>query len=82
MVDDDSFNVKCMVKRLKAEKYNFDSANNGQIAIDKVKLNESLKKYCSQYKLIIMDIDMPIKDGFQASKEISEFYKSLDINDY
>jgi len=29
-----------------------------------------------------MDIVMPIKDGFQASKEISEFYKSLDINDY
>ena len=82
MVDDDSFNVKCMVKRLKAEKYNFDSANNGQIAIDKVKLNKSIKKCCPQYKLIIMDIDMPIKDGFQASKEISEFYKSLDINDY
>ena len=71
-----------MVKRLKAEKYNVDSANNGQIAIDKVKLKESIKKCCPQYKLIIMDIDMPIKDGFQASKEISEFYKSLDIIDY
>ena len=29
-----------------------------------------------------MDIDMPIKDGFLASFEISEFYQSLNIKDY
>ena len=29
---------------------------------------------CRFYKLIIMDIDMPIKNGFQASKEIINFY--------
>ena len=39
MVDDDSFNVECMINRLKALKYTVDSANNGQIAIDKVKNN-------------------------------------------
>ena len=64
MVDDDSFNVECMVKRLKAENYQVDSASNGQQAIDKVKYNQSLKKCCPSYKLIIMDIDMPVKDGF------------------
>ena len=39
MVDDDVFNVECMVNRLRAEKYRVDSANNGQKAIDKVKYN-------------------------------------------
>ena len=46
MVDDDSFNVKFMVKRLTAENFSVDSANNGQIAIDKVKSNYALKRCC------------------------------------
>lgn len=28
-----------------------------------------------------MDIDMPIKDGYQASSEIIEFYNSLKIEE-
>ena len=37
MVDDDSFNLECLIKRLKVQLYTVDFANNGQKAVDKVK---------------------------------------------
>ena len=47
-------------------------AVNGQMAIDMFK--EGLDKECKcsnrAYKLILMDINMPIKNGFEASAEI------------
>ena len=44
-----------------------DKAENGQIGIDKVKWKfENKCQFCelNYYTLILMDIDMPIKDGF------------------
>jgi len=40
VVDDDNFNIKMMVDRLSKLGFNVDSATNGQIAIDKVKLRK------------------------------------------
>lgn len=64
MVDDDTFNIKVMVDRLTKLGFVVDSAANGQIAVDQVKLKKMQIKCCFYYKFIIMDIDMPIKDGF------------------
>ena len=51
---------------------NPEEAVNGQIAVDMFK--EGLDKECMcpnrAYKLILMDINMPVKDGFVASEEI------------
>ena len=35
---------------------------------------------CKSYKLIFMDLSMPIKDGFQTTKEIYNYLKSQNIN--
>ena len=47
-----------------------DIANNGSEAIEKYKSNE--------YDLIFMDCQMPVLDGYQATREIREIEKKLD----
>ena len=58
-----------------------DEAEDGQIAVDKFK--ELLNKNCScenrAYKLIFMDIQMPVKDGIQAAKQIMDLVKNAGI---
>ena len=73
VVDDNDFNifpVKLMLKEL----YNIDihSASNGQIAVDMFKERWSNKCKCKNrvFRLIIMDISMPVMDGIKASNLI------------
>ena len=58
-------------------------AQNGQIAIDMIK--DLLKKPCKcpnrAFKMIIMDIQMPVKDGYQATKEILQLMKNAGLQD-
>ena len=63
VVDDEEFNLNCMKNLLKLEKNKADFAINGEEAVNKVIKNPN-------YKLIFMDIYMPIMDGLQASKKI------------
>ena len=63
VVDDEEFNLNCMKNLLKLEKNKADYAINGEEAVNKVIKNPN-------YKLIFMDIYMPIMDGLQASKKI------------
>lgn len=48
-----------------------DIATNGQEVVDKYRLG--------QYDLVLMDIQMPIKDGVEAMKEIREFQKNRSL---
>jgi len=62
-------------------KIEIDVAWNGQEAVDQYQKNyikECNNSDCKRlYKLIIMDIGMPIKDGYEASKEILQLEKNL-----
>ena len=55
----------------------YDYAMNGQEALDKIKQNveENLDEFCN-YELILMDCNMPIMDGYEATKQIREFLHS------
>ena len=54
-------------------------AYNGEQAITAVKkaLDENDPH---RYALILMDCNMPFKDGYQATKEIRELYKKEGVN--
>ena len=69
--EDSIINAKILKKILVEANYEFDWAKNGENCLSKVKKRE--------YDLILMDFKMPIMDGFQASREIRKFNKSIPI---
>eukprot|EP00347_Sterkiella_histriomuscorum_P024327 403331514 len=81
IVDDNIFNIVTIQTILEFQ-YGLtsDKAMNGEEALEKVQqraeLNKSCPCYCSQnrknYKLIFMDCNMPVMDGFQATQQIKK----------
>ena len=65
LVVDDEYLIRDVIREyLELDGFKVDEAENGQVAVEKALVNN--------YDLIIMDIMMPKKDGFQALKEIKE----------
>lgn len=68
--------MKSMIKRLNC---NVDTAENGEIAVAKVK---DMNKYMeTKYSLIFMDINMPIMNGYAATKIIKNLIESKELFD-
>jgi CheY-like chemotaxis protein/signal transduction histidine kinase len=74
LTDDDLRNTFALSKLLKKHGMNVAIADNGQMALDKLKENKAID-------LVIMDIMMPVMDGYQAMKEIraQKAYQKLPI---
>ncbi|CAD8160015.1 unnamed protein product [Paramecium octaurelia] len=69
IVDDEIFNVFTFTKLLnKKNILDIDSASNGSECIEKLRKKKCCQT-CSGYRLIFMDLEMPILNGFNASKE-------------
>ncbi len=72
VVDDDMRNVFALSSILESININIEIANNGIEAIEKItELNN--------IDLVLMDIMMPIMDGYEAMKEIRKMKKGKDI---
>ncbi len=72
-MDDDDYNIYCLkilLKLLKVSKNNINVALNGLEALEKVE--ETVNKHDSCYKLILMDINMPNMDGFECTKILNK----------
>jgi CheY-like chemotaxis protein/signal transduction histidine kinase/HAMP domain-containing protein len=68
LVDDDMRNVFALSKVLKGKGMNVIKAVNGQMALDVLEKN-------SEIDLILMDIMMPVMDGYEATKKIRKQLK-------
>ena len=73
LVEDNAINQLVTGAMLENMGLSFDLAENGQQAIEKVMAHD-------HYDFILMDVQMPIKDGYQATREIRELgYGKLKI---
>jgi signal transduction histidine kinase/CheY-like chemotaxis protein len=71
LVEDVEFNVMIAQRMLKNWNAQVELAENGEVAVEKVKNGN--------YDLILMDIQMPVMDGYTATKKIREFNLSVPI---
>ena len=65
VVEDNALNREIAVTMLEEGGFEVDTAENGKVAVDKVR--ESAPGY---YDLVLMDIQMPIMDGYAAARAI------------
>lgn len=65
LVEDNDINREIAEELLGMMGFDIDSAENGQIALDKVKNSPP-----GHYDLILMDLQMPVMDGWQATAAI------------
>ena len=67
LVEDNELNREIAEEIMKAYGLEVDTAENGAIAVDKVSAAAP-----GQYDLVLMDVQMPIMDGYTAPRRIRE----------
>ena len=65
VTEDNELNREIAVEVLKDAGFEVEEAENGAVAVDKIKHSQA-----GYYDVIIMDIQMPVMDGYTATKEI------------
>jgi len=81
VVDDNEINLQLLTMFMKRNKFSYQSAGNGQEAVDKFKASclpgphttTATSEGGGRFDFVLMDISMPVMDGMEATKAIREF---------
>ncbi|MBU3916118.1 response regulator, partial [bacterium] len=66
LVEDNEINQQVATELLESEEFVVEIANNGQEAVDKIIASKAGKSF----DVVLMDIQMPVMDGYTATKKI------------
>lgn len=85
IVDDNYYNISIIKQFLKNKKVESTSASNGLEAIKHIKkvLKGKIKIFCEKcvfYQCILMDIDMPLLGGIEATMQLKLIFKYYSMN--
>ena len=83
VVDDEEFNVMASQRMLKNLGYESDKAYNGEECVKLIKEKKENTCKCNKnyYKVIFLDIVMPVMDGIKAAKTIQDMIDNKEINE-
>ena len=70
LAEDNELNQEIAVEILQEEGFMMDVADDGMVAVEKLK-----EAVPGQYDLVLMDIQMPILNGYEATKQIRALNK-------
>ena len=80
IVDDMSTNIVVLAGLLRLFGFSSHSAVNGLDALHKIKAAKAQRKCCANYQLILMDCNMPVMDGYTATRNIIHLISQKLIN--
>ena len=81
IVDDEPLNVFILQKFLTGAGIQYETAQNGKLALDAIMRRNESCKICRGYKIVYMDINMPVMNGISAVEKITELIKAKTIPD-
>ena len=73
VVDDNTLGLQIMEEKLKAVGVQCETAVDGQVCLEKL---QRLDSQGLRLKVIILDIQMPVLDGWQCAKQINDLFKA------
>eukprot|EP00831_Metopus_contortus_P012721 TRINITY_DN15117_c0_g1_i1.p1 TRINITY_DN15117_c0_g1~~TRINITY_DN15117_c0_g1_i1.p1 ORF type:complete len:188 (+),score=25.47 TRINITY_DN15117_c0_g1_i1:136-699(+) len=79
LVDDEPLNSRVLEHYLHSINVQCDKAENGMIALTKIRQKMDTSKCCRGYNLIFMDINMPLMDGVETTREIQKMIQKKEI---
>ncbi|KAL4427062.1 hypothetical protein ABPG74_021169 [Tetrahymena malaccensis] len=79
IVDDEGFNLYALELKLKLYGFIVDKAPGGIEALEFVQKKLESNTCHKKYEIILMDINMPIKNGYEATEDILNYFKSKKV---
>jgi CheY-like chemotaxis protein len=82
LVEDNEINTLIATELLDAVGVEVTAAQNGREALDRLKEAKEARPDCPAFDLVLMDLQMPVMDGYEATQHIEEKPEYRDIPIY